>query len=98
MLELQVGESIKDVREFEGIYSVTNYGRVWSYNRKIWLKPFITGSGYCTVRLSVCGKVDDKKLHRLVGEAFIKNPHNKPFINHKNGDKKDCHYKMSAVP
>lgn len=91
MYTLYDGEKITDVKGFEGIYAVTDHGRVWSWKRKIWLKPFNTGSGsgYCTVRLSVNGKAVDKKVHRLVGEAFIPNKLNKKQINHLNGNKQD---------
>ena len=90
MIELHRGEKIKDIKDYEGIYAITSHGRVWSYKSKKWLSPFYTGAGYHTVRLSLFGKESDKKVHRLVGAAFIPNPDNKPQINHKNGIKTDC--------
>ncbi len=32
-------ETMKDIKGYEGIYAVTNWGRVWSYDKKIFLKP-----------------------------------------------------------
>jgi hypothetical protein len=90
MNDLKRGEKVKDIKGYEGIYAVTSHGRIWSIKRKIWLAPFLTGNGYKTVRLSHFGEEEDKKVHRLVGEAFIPNPVNKPQINHKNGNKLDC--------
>jgi len=89
MYQLKKGVQVKEVKGFEGIYSVTSDGRVWSIRRRIWLSPFNIKTGYKTVRLSFMGDEEDKKIHRLVGEAFIPNPHNKPQINHKNGNKSD---------
>jgi hypothetical protein len=90
MLKLKHGEKISDIAGYEGIYAVTTRGRVWSYRRRKWLMPFTSGNGYSVVTLSIRAKEVDKKVHRLVGEAFIPNPDNKPQINHKNGIKKDC--------
>jgi len=90
MIELHKGEKIKDVKGYEGYYAVTSHGRVWSHRRKKWLSLFSTGTGYSTVILCLHGKEVCKKVHRLVGEAFIPNPGNKPQINHKNGIKSDC--------
>ena len=93
MYTLLEGERIKDISKFEGDYAVTDHGRVWSYKRNKWLAPCNNGLGYSTVNLWRNGKDVCRKIHRLVGEAFIKNPQNKPFVNHKNGIKSDCHYK-----
>ena len=90
MNDLKKGEKVKEVNGYEGVYNVTSLGRVWSIRRKIWLSPFCTGTGYSTVTLCLYGDDEDKKVHRLVGEAFIPNPDNKPQINHKNGNKLDC--------
>lgn len=54
------------------------------------LKPN-TYAGYCRVRLGKNSKL--LSIHRLVAEAFIPNPENKPHINHKNGIKSDNHVK-----
>lgn len=89
MYELQAGEKIKDIKGYEGSYAITNYGRVWSCRRNIWLSEFYVGHGYAAVRLCDNGIETDKKVHRLVAEAFIKNKDNKPQVNHINGDKKD---------
>lgn len=93
MLELNEGERIKNIKMFEGIYAITDGGRVWSYRRKKWLASFDKGKGYQTVRLCFKGNETDITIHRLVGNAFIHNPLNKPYVNHKNGNKSDNHYK-----
>jgi hypothetical protein len=72
-------------------YYVTNIGTV--YSRKTGrIKRLSAGNdshGYPRVFLCSQGKVHMKKVHRLVAEAFIPNPDNKPQINHKNGIRND---------
>lgn len=88
-MKLKRNEKVKAVKGFEGMYVITTGGRVWSVRRKIWLSPFDVGHGYRTVTLCDHGNETDKKVHRLVAEAFIPNPENKPFVNHLNGKKWD---------
>jgi hypothetical protein len=88
-MKLKRNEKIKFVKGFEGLYAVTTHGRVWSYHRKKWLTPYDVGQGYCTVRLYDQGDNTDRKVHRLVAEAFIPNPEGKPQVNHINGKKWD---------
>ena len=45
-----------------------------------------TGKGYLSVDLWKDGKRHRKYVHRLVAEAFLPNPENKPYINHKDGN------------
>lgn len=76
---------------FADLYKVSNFGRVKSFNRgkpKI-LKERISPNGYRFVALQVGGKKILKSIHRLVAEAFIPNPENKPQVNHINGVKND---------
>lgn len=54
------------------------------------IKPFYDKDGYLIVTMYVHGKSQIKKVHRLVAQAFIPNPENKPQVNHKNGIKSDC--------
>lgn len=58
-----------------------NYGRM--------ITSRIDRAGYYTVRLSKAGKTKTYFLHRLLAQAFIPNPFNKRYVNHKNGDKLD---------
>lgn len=83
---------MKDVKGFEGLYAITEDGRVWSYpkqnNRNLygkWLKQQPLG-GYLVVQMRKEGKVFQRLVHRLVAEAFIQNPENKPQVNHKHED------------
>ena len=90
-----------DIKNFEGIYQVSNLGRVRSLARWIKCKDGKTiyrkgrilkpqpASGYRQVILSVNGEKKWFSVHRLVAETFIPNPDNLPEVNHKNEDKYD---------
>lgn len=54
------------------------------------LKPFQTRNGYLVVKLTTINHVPLRKsVHRLVAAVFLKPKKNKPYVNHKNGDKTD---------
>jgi hypothetical protein len=73
----------KKVKDFP-LYSVSNTGIVRNDKTNKNLSPRFL-QGYKRVALCKNGVTYDKRIHRLVGIAFIPNPKNKPEINHKNG-------------
>ena len=75
----------KDVVGFEGLYKVSNKGRVLG-SRKI-LSSSSNGTGYQKVALFLGKKCCMRYVHRLVAQAFILNPENKPQVNHKDRNK-----------
>lgn len=87
----------KDVIRYEGFYKVSNLGRVKRVNgvtshghrrcEKI-IKQDYSGA-YPRTCLSRNGKVKSICTHRLVADAFIPNPENKPCVNHINCIKTD---------
>lgn len=87
-----------DIKDFEGLYQVSNLGRVKSLGNdktrkeKI-LKPKINSNGYCAVDLCNRGIYIKYNVlvHRLVAQAFIPNPDNLPVINHKDECKTNNH-------
>ena len=81
---------IKKIIGFKG-YFVTDSGKVLSeYKGNFkWLKPCKCRGGYLQVHLYKEGKTYKKKAHRLVAEAFIDNPENKPCVDHINGVRDD---------
>lgn len=68
---------------WEGLYSATTDGRIYSERNKIYLKPFLDKDGYYTVNLSKNGKAKTYRVHRLVAQTFLENPNDLPCINHK---------------
>ena len=80
----------KDIPGYEGRYQVSNEGRVKSFARK---EPTIMSQkidrGYARVGLRHKSSREQTHyaIHRLVAEAFIPNPGNKPVVNHLDGCK-----------
>lgn len=97
-------EKWRDIKGYEGLYQVSNLGRVKSLERETkhhyklggshtisekCIKLFKNRYGYLKCYLYKEGKRKEFKVHRLVAEAFIPNPNSLPQINHKN-EIKDC--------
>jgi hypothetical protein len=84
----------KSVKNYEGLYEVSNLGRVKSINKmkgfhyikELIMKQTLDG-GYKMVNLKKDGKNKFCSVHRLVAEVFIDNPLNLETVNHKDEDK-----------
>ena len=91
----------RDIKGYEGIYQISNFGRVKSVERiatnnkhggvriikeKI-LTPNDNGNGYKIVCLRKPKQRKNFYMHRLVATAFIPNPKNLRYVNHKDYNK-----------
>lgn len=100
-LEESWGETFLPVPGYEGLYEISNKGRLWSVRRRIdsgkchrefggrFLPLRPNHNGYMRVILCVKGSSRNVAIHRLVAEAFIPNPDNLPFVNHRDGNKQN---------
>lgn len=85
----------KDIEGYEGLYQISNTGKVKSLKRKYKTKkcdeiiksPSLASRGYFRLPLCKEGKVKYFYIHRLVAQAFIPNPENLPQVNHKDENK-----------
>jgi hypothetical protein len=78
----------RDIQDYEGLYQVSNLGRVKSlYKQGTILKPQINNRGYYFVMLYRNGKYHHALVHRLVATTFIPNKENLPQVNHRDEDK-----------
>lgn len=92
-------EEWKPIKDFEGVYDVSSYGRIRSFlnnrhgvcdNSKI-IKGSLGKNGYYTVSLYNPTTQKRKKLlvHRIVAQSFIPNPENKGHVDHINTNRTD---------
>ena len=79
------------IKGYEGLYEVSDYGRVKSlkFGKERILKPRRDKDGYLFVTLYKNGDHKTCKVHRLVAQTFIPNPDNLPQVNHKDEDKEN---------
>ena len=84
----------KDIKGYEGLYQISNQGRVKSVKKDLVMTPCVRQHGYLGIQLHGRGGHPTRNMrtfsiHRLVAEAFIPNPENKSEVNHINEDKTD---------
>ena len=86
------GEEWRDIEDYEGLYQVSNFGRIKSFQKgERILKPACDKDGYLYLGLKLNGVNKNFKIHRLVAVAFIPNPEKKHQINHRDGNKLNNH-------
>lgn len=100
IMETNQEEIWKDIPGYKGKYQVSNTGKIKTnqefikafYSKKRMKSNILKQSnrlGYMVVSLNDGNKAKQYSVHRIIAFAFIENPENKPFINHKNGNKSD---------
>lgn len=82
----------RDVVGYEGLYTVTSDGRVFSLNyrksgSKGQLSPTLNSRGYMIVRLWKNGRHKQMFVHRIVAMSFVDNPNGLETVNHIDEDK-----------
>ena len=77
----------KDIQGYEGAYQVDENGNVYSIRKKKMLKAWKNRFGYLKVSLWKDNRGKQFAVHRLVAQAFIPNPENKPQVNHIDCDR-----------
>lgn len=84
-------EEWKDVKGFEGLYLISNCGRVKSLYTNETMSLCDNGNGYLRVSLHKGGKQFTKYIHVLVAQSFIINSDNMIEVNHKDENKLNNH-------
>lgn len=97
-------EIFKDIEGFEGLYQVSNDTTIKSVERTIIRKngspmhvkekirkQTLDSDGYLVVTLWKNGVPENKKVHQLVAQAFIENPHGYEHVHHKDKNQLNNH-------
>ena len=93
MTDIEVWKTaVYDGEIYEGLYKVSNLGRILSLNynkagKPVLMTPFEVGAGYLQVNLRKNKETKKCYVHRLIAETFLPNPDNLPEVNHKDEDK-----------
>ena len=95
MTDIEIWKTaVYDDEIYEGLYKVSNFGRILSLNyrrtgKAKLMTPGTDKDGYFQVNLRKNGEDKWCKVHRLVAETFLENPENLPEVNHKDENKKN---------
>ena len=95
MTDIEIWKTaVYDDEIYEGLYKVSNFGRILSLNyrrtgKAKLMTPGTDKDGYFQVILYKNGESKTCKVHRLIAETFLENPENLPEVNHKDENKKN---------
>ncbi len=79
----------KTIEGYEGLYAVSNFGRVKNVTTGLVRRASYCKDKYLKIGLHNNGVRKTVSIHKLVAKAFIPNPDNKPQINHKDLNKEN---------
>lgn len=79
---------VKVIEQFPN-YTISDSGEVYNIKKQMIMKQHLDKDGYCVLNLSDYGNKFQVRVHRLVAQAFIPNPHNLATVNHINHIKTD---------
>lgn len=77
----------KDIQGYEGLYQISNHGRIYSVRYNRFRKPKVDKYGYMTISIGKDSNLCHFFVHRLVANAFVPNPNDFPEVNHIDGNK-----------
>lgn len=100
LLEVIMEEVWKDIPKYKGMYQISNFGRVRSWNNNgnnrkgrraspKYLKIYVDSLGYKSVAMCINSTPKRFRIHRLLCQVFKKNPCSKKHVNHIDGNKKN---------
>ena len=81
----------KPIKDTDGLYLISDDGKVFSVRSNRLIKPQLNNNGYWRVELNINGEAKKYSVHRLVAETFIPNPNDYPVINHKDENPSNNH-------
>lgn len=91
---------MKDIPGYEGVYAVTDDGKVWSHARvnvngrrcgNKWMSTYTDKDGYLFYKLTSQSRTKRFYAHRVVALTYIENINNKSQVNHIDGNKQNNH-------
>lgn len=85
-----MGIEWRPVFSYENVYSVSEYGNVWSCRSKLILKPHLHKSGHLYVGLRWKGSITTYPVHRIVAAAY--HGFDPALVRHLDGDKYNLHW------